>query len=107
MWVVTACRDENVRLWDCATGKLVHVFEGHFDEVTGLAVVGEGGWTVVSAGIDGTIRRWSVKPGEVQLAIKEAKERAEKGAGDEEVQQERMLTEEEERELEELMEDSD
>lgn len=110
MWIVTACRDENVRLWDRASGKLIHVFEGHFEEVTGLAVIGDGGWTVVSAGIDGTVRRWGVRPGEVNVAIEEAKIRAENGGVEvEEETKEKagLLTEEEERELAELMDDDD
>ena len=107
MWIVTACRDEGVRLWDQATGKLVHVFEGHFDEVTGLAAVGPGGWVVVSVSIDGTVRRWGVRPGEVQIAIEEAKKREDKCEKQEEVRKEGLLTEEEERELADLMEDSD
>jgi len=108
-WIVTACRDENVRLWDRASGKLIHVFEGHFEEVTGLCVVGDGAWTVVSAGIDGTVRRWGLKQGEVKAAIEEAKKRVERGVeeGEKEAGGLGVLTEEEERELAELMEDSD
>lgn len=107
MWVITACRDENVRLWDRATGKLVHVFQGHFDEVTGLAAVGPGGWIVVSVSIDGTVRRWGVRPGEVQIAIEEGKKGGDIWEEQEEVRIEGVLTEEEENELADLMEDSD
>ena len=109
MWVVTACRDENVRLWNRATGKLVHIFDGHFDEVTSLTTVGPGGWVVVSVSIDGTVRRWGVRPDEVQIAIEEAKKRGDRWEEqeDEELRKESALTEEEERELADLMEDSD
>ncbi|KAJ5904078.1 hypothetical protein N7504_006461 [Penicillium tannophilum] len=99
-WVVTACRDEEVRVWNRSTGELHHVFSGHFEEVTGLVLVGS---TVVSAGIDGTIRQWSLRPDELQKAV----ELANKGpvVAEPEPSTESMLTEEEERELAELMED--
>ncbi|KAI2791237.1 hypothetical protein POX_c04094 [Penicillium oxalicum] len=98
-WVVTACRDEHVRVWNRSTGQLHHTFSGHFEEVTGLALVGS---TVVSVGIDGTIRQWSVRPDELQKAVDLAK----KGPIEEKKPEtETMLTEEEERELAELMEE--
>ncbi|KAJ5937818.1 hypothetical protein N7454_004160 [Penicillium verhagenii] len=99
-WVVTACRDEEVRVWNRSTGELHHVFSGHFEEVTGLVLVGS---TVVSAGIDGTIRQWSLRPDELQKAV----ELANKGPAvvEPEPSTDALLTEEEERELAELMED--
>lgn len=59
------------------------------------------GSTVVSVGIDATIRQWSLKPDELQSAVEKAK----KTTSDEEEKPnpESMLTEEEERELAELM----
>ncbi|PWY73091.1 WD repeat protein [Aspergillus sclerotioniger CBS 115572] len=97
-WVVTACRDEEVRVWNRSTGQLYHTFSGHYEEVTGLVLLGS---TVVSVGIDATIRQWSLKPDELQSAVEKAKNTTE----DEEPQQNpgAMLTEEEERELAELM----
>lgn len=60
------------------------------------------GSTVVSVGIDGTIRQWSVRPDELQKAVDLAK----KGPIEEKKPEtETMLTEEEERELAELMEE--
>ncbi|KAF8426691.1 WD40-repeat-containing domain protein [Tirmania nivea] len=110
-YIVTACRDEHVRVWDRATAELVCTFEGHFEEVTGLCVVGAGGWTVVSVGIDGTVRRWGVRPAEVDAAVEEARRRRERGEEEEEEEaggvKEGVLTEEEERELAELMQESD
>lgn len=58
------------------------------------------GSLVVSVGIDATIRQWSLKPTDLQKAIEEAKQ---KPAEEEQPKQESMLTEEEERELAELM----
>ncbi|KAF8468286.1 WD40-repeat-containing domain protein [Kalaharituber pfeilii] len=109
-WIVTACRDENVRVWDRATANLTHVFEGHFDEVSGVCVVEveKGGWAVVSGSIDGTVRRWRLKPEEIKAAVEEARRRKEGREGEEEkVTSGVELTEDEERELEELMRDDE
>ncbi|KAJ5865705.1 hypothetical protein N7534_000258 [Penicillium rubens] len=98
-WVVTACRDEEVRVWNRSTGALHHTFSGHFEEVTGLALVGS---TIVSVGIDATIRQWSLRPDELQKAVELAKKPTEE---EEEKPAESMLTAEEEAELAELMGD--
>lgn len=67
--------------------------------MTGLALVGS---TVVSVAIDGTIRQWSLRPDELQQAVDLAKNGPRE---EEEPNAEPMLTEEEERELAELMGD--
>ena len=62
------------------------------------------GSTVISASIDGTIRQWSLRPDELQQAVEMVK----KGPAlldEDKPNTESMLTEEEERELAELMED--
>lgn len=84
------------------TGQLYHTFSGHFEEVTGLLLVGS---TVISVGIDATIRQWSLRPDELQSAVDQAKKTT---TGEEEEQKpnpESMLTEEEEKELAELMDE--
>ena len=60
------------------------------------------GSTVVSVSIDATIRQWSLKADELQCAVEKAKKPT---PVDEETKPnpESMLTEEEERELAELM----
>ena len=66
------------------------------------------GQKVVSVAIDGTVRQWSLKPADLAQAIKEAEE--EKSGMEKEKEEEEMpnlLTEEEEAELAELMENSD
>ena len=80
---------------------------GHFDEVTGLCIVGD---EVISVGIDATVRRWSLRGDDIGKAVKEAQDVKDgvlkedgvdgnaKGVG---------MTAEEERELEELMEGDD
>ena len=99
-WIITACRDEEVRVWEKASGKLYHTFSGHYEEVTGLCLMGR---EVVSVSIDGTIRRWSLKMED----LKEAKQQAESGQIVEEKSTKAVLTKDEERELAELMEDSE
>lgn len=67
--------------------------------MTGLVLVGS---TVVSVAIDGTVRQWSLRPNDLQEAINLAKNGPPK---EEEPKSETILTEEEERELAELMGD--
>jgi WD40 repeat protein len=108
-YVITACRDEEVRVWQKSDGKLYHTFSGHFEEVTGLCIVEtqEKGRWLVSVSIDGTVRRWSL----ARTELAKAKEEAQKGEEAKQVTVEKpkpsMLTEEEERELAELMDDDD
>ncbi|RMZ77234.1 hypothetical protein DV738_g4496, partial [Chaetothyriales sp. CBS 135597] len=96
--VLTACRDEEIRVWDKASSQLRHVFTGHFEEVTGLALSGD---DLVSVSIDATLRRWSVEPKALQKAIEAAK-----GADAAEAKADSgpQLTAEEEAELRALME---
>lgn len=103
-WVVTAGRDEDVKVWDRATGKLEVVLEGHFEEVTGLVIRRN---AVVSVGIDGTVRAWPLDKASL-TKVKVEREEKEKGVIKEEVPvvKEGVMTAEEEAELAELM-DSD
>jgi WD40 repeat protein len=105
-WVITAGRDENVKVWDRATGKLWHVYEGHYEEVTGLVVL-EGDKKVVSVSIDGTIRTWGLGKADMEKARKERDEELKGVVEEEKVKSKKsLLTAEEEAELAELM-DSD
>jgi WD40 repeat protein len=99
---ITACRDEEVRIWNRATGVLLHVYTGHFEEVTGLAVTGD---LVLSSSIDGTVRRWSVRPADLQKAAEEkANPDLAKDVPEPSNDGLDMLTAEEEAELKALME---
>lgn len=62
----------------------------------------------MSVSIDATIRQWSLSPQDLRKAIEDA-ERAKRGEIGENVEKakESLLTEDEERELAELMEDSE
>ena len=101
-WVVSAGRDEDVKIWDRASGELHHTFSGHFDEITGMLLTGQ---TVVTVSIDATIRRWSLKAEDLGKAVSEA-EGAKNGVEMEEqvVQKNGITTDDEDRELAELME---
>lgn len=106
--VITACRDEEVRVWDASSGRLECVLSGHFEEVTGLALVksSDGERKVVSVSIDGTVRTWSLS----REFISKTREEAEKAEGRvEEVEEKKegVLTAEEEAELAELMDDDE
>lgn len=75
--------------------KVRAVYEGHFDEVTKLAVVGT---TIISASLDGTLRTWDTHkpPPRLELQKKEEPKRSVP-----------TFTEEEERELAELLSEDD
>jgi len=87
------------------TGKLHHTFSGHFEEVTGLLLLGQ---IVVSVSIDATIRKWSLKPQDLRKAKVEAEETKD-GIGEEKKEPTKkcLMTADEERELAELMDDSE
>ena len=96
--VITACRDEEIRVWDRATSKLRHIFSGHYEEVTSLALSGN---LLISSGIDATLRKWSLAPADLQKAIDEAKNPV--LADSEPAPEMSMLTAEEEAELQAMM----
>lgn len=109
-WVVTAGRDEDLKVWDRASGELYCSLEGHYDEVTDLVLL-EGsngqGKRLVSVSIDGTVRTWPLDKSGIDTAVKEQRKAGTNGAGDEQVKEEpeKMLTAEEEAELAELLDD--
>jgi WD40 repeat protein len=105
-WVITACRDEHVRVWEKGSGKLNHVFSGHFEEVTGLVFLSQ--QRIVSVSIDATVRQWSLKPEDLSKAIQEAED--ERAGLEKEIEPEKkegVMTAEEEAELAELLDDSE
>ena len=71
--------------------KITQLYEGHFDEITKLVIVGT---TIISSSLDGTIRTWSTREAPPKLVLEKKKEPKKEPMG---------LTEEEERELAELM----
>jgi len=103
-WIITAGRDENVKIWDRATAKLFHVYEGHFQEVTGLVVMNDGR-EVVSVSIDGTVRLWPLGKAELEKARKGEEKKVIELLKEVPTAKKSLLTEEEEAELAELMDD--
>ncbi|KAG0356767.1 WD40-repeat-containing domain protein [Gamsiella multidivaricata] len=115
-YVITGGRQETVRVWSVATGKLIKEISGHFDEVSSMVVIGS---TLFTGSLDGTVRRWSLKeqdliapvaPNENEGTAIAAEPRSSntpsvaKGSSkEEEAAKSSMMTEEEERELAELM----
>lgn len=104
-------RDEGVRVWDKGTGEQWGTWEGHWDEVMGVVCL-QG--RLVSAGIDGTVRIWGM--GEVEMErIRGRVGDGREGVWEEEEDGEEEdkgkegkkvgMTEEEERELAELMDE--
>jgi WD40 repeat protein len=118
-YIVTGSDDEDLRVWDVSTigdaeAQPLSVVSGHCGDITALAtwVKEENGKktvSVVSASLDGTLRRWTMKGlltgivsiltadllNPVPLSYEPVK------SGDS------LMTEEEERELAELMSDDD
>ncbi|KAI8064364.1 WD40-repeat-containing domain protein [Gongronella butleri] len=101
-YVVTGCSDDNIYVWDIATGQRKHTLEGHFDEVGCLDAAGA---IVYSGSLDNSLRRWEMTNAALKRYEDEATQRKlklepKKPSGTE-------MTEEEERELMELLSDDD
>jgi len=110
-WVITAGRDEDIKVWDRASGKLYCTLDGHYDEVTDLlplAIGGASGKKVLSVSIDGTVRTWSLAVADLDAFKQEQDNRAKGIKKDEPAPPaESLMTAEEEAELAALMEDDD
>ena len=106
-YVVTAGRSEGIKVWDRGSEDLVHVFSGHFEEVTGLVTMGQ---RCVSVSIDATVRTWSLRPEDIRLRKEGEQKALAVGESVPEGQPTNEgttggLTAEEARDLEELMQD--
>lgn len=99
--VITAGRNEDIKVWDRATGRLRHTYAGHYNEVTGLVILP--GQLLVSVGLDGTVRSWSLRGSDLETVREEAGNSS--GENESESAEPGLMTEDEERELEELMVD--
>ncbi|KNE54809.1 hypothetical protein AMAG_00760 [Allomyces macrogynus ATCC 38327] len=100
--LATGCRDEKIRIFDMGSEALLKILDGHFDEVSALCLIGS---TLYSGSLDCTLRSWSVSDIldpkiqfklDIKLDEDEVVQHASSG-----------LTEEEERELAELMSDDE
>ncbi|KAL1947046.1 hypothetical protein VTO73DRAFT_14007 [Trametes versicolor] len=61
-FVVTACRDQKIKVWDARAGQCLHTLVGHDGWVHGLAFHPNGRY-LLSAADDGSIRIWEIKTG--------------------------------------------
>ncbi|KAI3398128.1 hypothetical protein diail_9750 [Diaporthe ilicicola] len=109
-WVVTAGRDEDLKIWDRTSGELYCSLEGHYDEVTDLVLLANGRgqeYRVASVSIDGTVRTWPLDKAGLDDAVQEQQKAGINGAGKTQTieEPEKMLTAEEEAELAELLDD--
>ncbi|PHH62751.1 hypothetical protein CDD81_6739 [Ophiocordyceps australis] len=104
-WIITAGRDENIKVWGRATGQLYCVLQGHFDEVTDLVVLpspqGCPAKTFCSVSIDGTVRTWPLAQKELDQVVSKMQDAQQ----DKETKGDNLLTADEEAELAELMDE--
>jgi WD40 repeat protein/serine/threonine protein kinase len=63
--LVTASEDRTARVWDAATGALLHTLEGH-DCGVRRALFTRDGQSLLTFAIDGTARRWSARTGQLE-----------------------------------------
>jgi WD40 repeat protein len=61
--IVSASKDETVRIWDSKTGKELLVIEGHKGEVFGCAFSPDGTKIVSCSFVDNTVRVWDAETG--------------------------------------------
>lgn len=109
--IITAGRDEDLKVWDKTSLDLKYVLQGHYDEVVDLVVLPSGngqGERLVSVSIDGTVRTWPLDKAGLDAAVEEqAKSATDDAKGKVQADEEAvdLLTAEEEAELAELMDD--
>ena len=69
--LVSASRDETLRLWDAISGDTLQTLAGHTGEILALAISPDE-TSVASAGSDGTIRWWDVESGDQRRKLVKA-----------------------------------
>jgi WD40 repeat protein len=73
-WLATGSADDNVRLWDVASGSSRAVLSGHLDDVRQVAFSPLGD-QLASVSEDGTLRLWSVPDGALLVEMSSLLER--------------------------------
>jgi len=61
--IISASRDNSIKLWDVATGKEIMTFKGHKGDINSIAFSSDAR-SFISGGSDGTVRLWDIKTGE-------------------------------------------
>jgi Prp8 binding protein len=59
--IFTGGIDNDIKVWDIRTGKILYKLEGHADSVTGMELSPDGAH-LLSNGMDNTVRIWDVRP---------------------------------------------
>ena len=67
--IASGSLDYTVRIWDAATGALLHTLQGHTDPVTSVAYSPDGKY-IVSGSWDRTVRIWDAATGELLNTLK-------------------------------------
>ena len=67
--LVTGGEERTVKIWDSATGGVLHTLRGHTGDVLCVAVSRDGRW-VASAGEDTTVRLWDASSGKPLLKLR-------------------------------------
>jgi len=62
MQVISASEDQTLKVWDLASGALIHTLEGHAASIDAVAVT-RGGTQAVSNSCDGTLKVWDLASG--------------------------------------------
>src|SRR5438067_8919508 len=55
--VASASKDQTVKIWDAASGRLLHTLRGHSNQVLRLAFSPDGA-RIASGGVDNAVRIW-------------------------------------------------
>ena len=66
--LASGSRDTTVRIWNVATGALLHTLEGHTDAVKSVVFDPKGSF-LASGSLDGTVRLWDVSTGEIRATL--------------------------------------
>jgi platelet-activating factor acetylhydrolase IB subunit alpha len=66
--LISASRDQTVRVWNVAMGTCIRYYEGHRDWVRSVHVSADGQW-VASAGNDQMIHIWHIHTGETRIVL--------------------------------------
>lgn len=61
--IISAGRDNSIKLWDVATGRGIMTFKGHKGDISSIAFSIDAK-SFISGGSDGTVRLWDIKTGE-------------------------------------------
>jgi serine/threonine protein kinase len=68
-YIVSACQDGTVQVWDVATRQRKHTLKGHQAAIQGVAVSNDGG-LIASASWDGMVKLWDAHTGRERLTLR-------------------------------------